>query len=303
MENNPKISGVLPVLQIPYRENDTIDYDVLSGEMDFVIECGCDGVVLALASDLMRLTHEERLELTAKIPEMVAGRVTVTISCGAETIKNAVRYALAAEHAGAQAVMAIPPISNKLPENEVFEYYKAIHDAIDIPLVIQDASGYLGQSLSMNLLVRLRNDLSPRIYYKPEAPPIGQTISRIQKALRNEGVIFEGMGGLQLIDSYRRGISGTMPGCDLIKGMVELWQALLRGDEKRTYEIYFPLAAIVVLQLPTLDAFLSIGKYLLMKQGVFRNRLLRRPSNYELDTETSAEIDRLFALYEKALGK
>ena len=303
MEKCPKISGVLPVLQMPYNENDTIDYDILSREIDFVIGAGCDGVGLALASDLLRLTHEERLEVTAKISEMVAGRVTVTISCGAETIKNAVRYAVAAERSGAQAVMAIPPLSCKLPENEIFGYYKAIHDAIDIPLVIQDASGYLGQSLSQNLLVRLRTDLSPRIYYKPEAQPIGQTISRIQKALNGEGVIFEGMGGLQLIDSYRRGISGTMPGCDLIHGLVELWRALSRGDDRRTYEIYFPIAAIVLHQLPTLDAFLSIGKYLLMKKGVFRNRLLRKPYSYELDSETAAEIDRLFALYEKALGK
>jgi hypothetical protein len=40
-----------------------------------------------------------------------------------------------------------------------------------------------------------------------------------------------------------------------------------------------------------------------MKKGVFKNRLLRKPSNYELDSETTAEIDRLFALYENALGK
>jgi 2-keto-3-deoxy-L-arabinonate dehydratase len=303
MEKNPKISGVLPVLQMPYHPDDTIDYNVLAKEIDHVIAAGCDGVVLALASELVRLTYEERLELTSRIPEMVAGRVTVTISCGAETVKSAVGYARAAERAGADAVMAIPPTSAKFPENPIFEYYKTIHDAIDIPLVTQDASGYLGQSLSMNLLVRLRNELSSRVYYKPEAQPIGQTVSRLQAELKRSAVIFEGTGGVQLIDSYRRGISGTMPGCDLVKGIIAIWRALAKGDDRRAYEVYFPLAAIIILQLSSLDAFLGIEKYILMKQGIFKNTLVRKPSGFDLDSETAAEVDRLYVLFEKALEK
>ena len=303
METNPKIYGVLPVLQMPYRADDAIDYDVLTQEIEYVIKAGSDGVVLALASELIRLTHEERLELTVKIPGMVAGRVTVTISCGAETVKSAVGYAQAAERAGADAVMAIPPAAARFPENAIFEYYRAIHDSVDIPLVIQDASGYLGQPLSVNFLVRLRSELSPRVYFKPEAQPIGQTISRLQAALKKDGVIFDGTGGLELIDSYRRGISGTMPGSDLVAGILSIWRALAQDDDKRAYDVYFPLAAIVILQTSSLEAFLTIEKYILMKQGVFRNTHVRKPSGFELDSETAAEVDRLYALYEKALKK
>ena len=302
MNKTPEIFGVMPVLQMPYRDDDTIDYDVLAREVDYVIDAGSDGVVLALASELVRLSHDERLELTRRIPEMAAKRATVTISVGAETSKIAAGYAQHAEKCGANAVMAIPPVATRLPESRVFEYYKSIHDAISIPLVVQDASGYLGNALSVDVQSRMRNELGPRVFFKPEAQPIGPTLSRIQEALNHEAVVFEGSGGIQLVDSYRRGISGTMPGCDLIHGVVEIWRALQQGDDARVYEVYFPLCGIIIMELSSLDGFLTIEKYLLHKQGIFKNRLVRKPCAFDLDRETAAEVDRIYKYYLKALG-
>ncbi len=304
MKNKPKISGVLPVIHMPYRDDDSIDYDVLAREVDFVFDAGADGIVLALASELTRLTHEERLELTQKLPQMAGKRGTVTISVGAETSYQAVRYAEAAERAGADAVMAVPPFVASLSGNEKFQYFKNIYEAIGIPLVVQDASGYMGgESMSVELQADMRKEFGPRVYYKPEGLPTGPTISQLQKALDYEGVIFEGSGGFLLIDSYRRGVDGTMSGSDLIKGIVEIWNALERGDDKRAYEVYFPMAAIVMLQSPNLDTYLAIEKYLLVKQGIFKNQKVRRPTSYDLDPCTAEEVDRLFAILQEALEK
>ena len=304
MSEKPKIYGVMPVLQMPYRDNDDIDYDVLSREVDHVLDAGSDGIVLALASELLRLSHDERLELTEKLPEMSDGRCTVTISVGAETSRQAAAYAKAAEHAGADAVMAIPPIAVSLSASEKMSYYRAIHDAVKIPLVVQDASGYMGgESMSAELQARFRAELGPRIYFKPEGHPVGPTISLLQEALNHEGVIFEGSGGYLLIDSYRRGIDGTMPGCDLIRGVCEIWKALERGDDDRAYEVYFPMAAIVILQSPNLDTYLAIEKYLLVKQGIFKNCKVRQPAAYDLDPHTAAEVDRLYDRLVEAIDR
>ena len=301
MKIKPKIYGVLPVLHMPFQEDYSIDFDVLAREIDFVINAGSDGITLALASELLRLTHDERLELTRKLPEMADGRVTVTISVGAETEREAVAFAEAAERAGADAVMAIPPVATTLPELRIYEYYKTIHNAIGIPLVIQDASGYLGHSISTELQVRLSNDLGDRIYFKPEAQPMGPALSHLQKLLDHNGFVFEGSGGLYLIESYRRGISGTMPGSDLIRGIIAIWKALEEGNDARVYQVYFPLASILLLQLPALDTYLALEKYLLLKQGVFKNYLLRQPAAFGLDPYTAEEADRLFVYYKAAL--
>jgi len=303
MKSKPEIYGVIPVLHMPYLDDDSIDYDALGREIDHVFDAGADGITLALASELLRLSKEERYELTGRLPEMANGRGTVTVSVGAETTREAVRYAEAAEKSGATAVMAVPPFTVSASPIEKFGYFKSIHDAIDIPLVVQDASGYMGgQSMSVDLMARMREELGPRIYYKPEALPTGPSITALRERLRDEAVIFEGSGGFLLIDSYRRGVNGTMSGSDLIRAIIEVWNALERGDDDRAYQVYFPMSAIVMLEAPNLDTYLAIEKYLLVKQGVFKNTRVRRPAAYDLDPHTAAEIDRLYSRLESVLS-
>jgi dihydrodipicolinate synthase/N-acetylneuraminate lyase len=100
---------------------------------------------------------------------------------------------------------------------------------------------------------------------------------------------------MTLVDSFRRGIVGTIPGADLIRGIVPLWQALRSGDEARAYRLSLPISALVSLQT-SLDAFLAVEKYLLVKQGVFSSTRVRGPVGFRLDEETRQEVDRLFDL-------
>jgi 4-hydroxy-tetrahydrodipicolinate synthase len=91
-----------------------------------------------------------------------------------------------------------------------------------------------------------------------------------------------------------------MPGADLIKGLVALWRALEAKDERRIYQLSLPISSLVAVQ-NSLDAFLAIEKYLLVKQGIFKNALVRGPVGYVLDEETRREVDRLFELVARAV--
>ena len=124
---------------------------------------------------------------------------------------------------------------------------------------------------------------------------IGPRLTELHAATGNEARVFEGTGGIALVDSYRRGIAGTMPGADLIDGIVALWRALQEGDESAAYRVWLPLAALVSLQ-HSLDAFLAIEKHLLVKQGVLNNTLVRVPVGYTLDPQTRDEVNRLFGM-------
>ena len=304
MKLSPSISGVLPVLHMPYLDSGAIDYNTLCRETDHVFNAGADGIVIALASELLRLTHEERLEVTRQLPELAAGRGTTTMSVGAESTRQAVEYAEAAQKAGCDAVMAVPPFLTGMSADEKIKYYRAIHDAINIPVVVQDASGYMGgETIPVDQLAAMRRELDSRIYYKPEGLPTGPMLTALQKQLNNEGVIFEGSGGYLLIDSWRRGVCGTMSGCDLIEGIVAVWRALENGDEKRAYEVYLPLAALVLLEIPNLDTYLAIEKHLLKRQGIFKNTIVREPVAYILDDYTRAEVDRLYDRLQAVLAE
>jgi 4-hydroxy-tetrahydrodipicolinate synthase len=143
-----------------------------------------------------------------------------------------------------------------------------------------------------------------RIFFKPEASPLGPNLSKLRDASGGRARIFEGSGGINLVDCYRRGIVGTMPGTDLLDGIIALWQALQAGDEKRIYELSLPICALTALQLQAgLDGFLAIEKYLLKKRNLFMNTRQVQPCSWELDSETSSEVDRLFDLMQKAVSQ
>ncbi len=294
----PQLAGVLPVFQTPYLEDESIDYATLQREIEWLFDRGADGIVMAMVSEVLRLSSEEREALALAACRFGRSRGSVIVSVGAEASILAERYARQAEAAGAQAVMAIPPVSIAAMTSEVLRYYERIIRAIRIPVIVQDASGYVGRPMPVDLLARLLREFGERILFKPEATPIGPRLSELRDAVGAGGDlspvrVFEGSGGIALVDSFRRGIVGTMPGADLIDGIVALWDALQNRDEQRIYALSMPISSLVAMQTG-LDGFLAVEKYLLVKQGVFKNTIVRGPRNFELDEETRLEVDRLF---------
>ena len=102
------------------------------------------------------------------------------------------------------------------------------------------------------------------------------------------------------MDSFRRGVVGTMPGAEIIQAIVALWRALKAGDDNRAYELSLPISSLIAVQ-NSLDAFLAVEKYLLLRQGVFKNTVIRGPTGFNPDEETRREVDRLFDLLQNAV--
>lgn len=295
MNTPATLAGVFPVFQTPYREDETIDAATLEREIDWLYDQGSNGIVMAMVSEVLRLDTAEREHLAELACRFGRPRGAVVISVGAESSRVAERYAKQAESVGAAAVMAIPPVSIAIGEDELLRYYERVLRATALPVIVQDASGYVGRPMSIELQARLLASFGDRVYFKPEATPIGPRLSQMRDATAGRARVFEGTGGIALLDSHRRGIVGTMPGADLIVGIVALWRALQAGDHARAYRLSLPISSLVALQ-HGLDAFLAIEKYLLVKQGVFKNTLVRGPVGFRLDDETRAEVDRLFDL-------
>ncbi|MCA9239202.1 MAG: dihydrodipicolinate synthase family protein, partial [Planctomycetales bacterium] len=265
-------------------------------EIDWALAQGADGVVVAMVSELLRMGPPMRNELAVAVVDHVAERGTTIISVGAESTEEACEYARHAEAIGAHAVMAIPPVATRLGPTATMQYFAAIASTVAVPLVVQDASSYVGASIDVGVYLELlRRFGAERIYFKPEASPLGPNVSLLRDASGGSARIFEGSGGIQLVNCFRRGIVGTMPGTDLLDAMVALWRALQAGDDERIYQIAFPLGAMVALQMQAgLDGFLAIEKYLLLKRGIFTNVRQRQPTGWQMDPETQAEVDRLF---------
>ena len=294
MTHKHELHGVLPVFQTPWLEDETLDLETLEREIAWLYDCGSNGIVMAMVSETLRLDSEEREQFAAAACRFGKDRGVVVISVGAESSKVAERYAKHAEAVGADAVMAIPPVSIGIGESELLAYYTRIIEAIRIPVIVQDASGYVGKPMPIAMQARLLDEFGPeRVQYKPEASPIGPKLSELRDATKGRARVFEGTGGIALVDSFKRGVVGTMPGADLIRGLVPLWKALEVGDAEKADRIHGPLAALISMQT-SLDGFLAVEKHLLVRQGIFKNTLVRGPVGFKLDAETTREVERQF---------
>ena len=292
--NTQKFGGVLPVVGVPYNPDLSIDFASLRREVDHIFALGADGLCLALVSDLLRLTEDERLRLPGELVEFAAGRGPVIVNVGAESRAKAVDYARAAERGGAAATMALPPVTGALQQTGLRAYFEAILEAVELPMFVQDASSYVGSPMSVQFQADLFHQYGDRILFKPEGTPLGPAITALRSSTGGRAGIFEGSGGLLLVDSHRRGVNGTIPGVEMLAGLVALWQALESGEEERIYDLWFPICAVATLQLQGgLDGFIVSGRHMLHRQGLFSHQHHRGPLSFELDDVTRNELDRL----------
>lgn len=296
-----ELAGVFPVFQTPFDADYSVDAAVLEAEIEWMYGHGIDGIVMAMVSEVIRLSDSERRALAELACRLGGPHGPVVVSVGAESTPVAVGLARHAEEVGADAVMAIPPMSVALADDELFGYYRALLDAIDLPVIVQDASGYVGRPMSIGMQADLLDAYPERVLFKPEAIPIGPRLTELREATGGAARVFEGSGGISLVDSYRRGITGTMPGAEVCWAIVALWKALTEGDQARIDAINGPLSSLISLQT-NLDSFIAVEKHLLVRQGVFASARVRGPVGYRLDPETAAEVDRVFDLLQAAVG-
>jgi 4-hydroxy-tetrahydrodipicolinate synthase len=300
-----RLQGVLPIVHTPFLDDESIDVATLRREIDWAYLQGIDGLGTGMVSEILRLTHDERVALTHHVAELSANRGAIFMAVGAESARQAEEYARTAEKTGFDAVMAVPPVSTRVSESLLLDYFRRLVEAIDLPVIVQDASGYVGQAIPLEVHRALLDRYGEeKILFKPEAAPIGPNLSALRDASGRRARIFEGSGGILLVDSYRRGIAGTMPGMEVVDAIVALWNALQRGDEETSYRLSFPIASLVALQLQAgLDGFLAIEKYLLIRRGLFLSDRRREPYSWTLDAETAAEVDRVFDRIQQALRR
>jgi dihydrodipicolinate synthase/N-acetylneuraminate lyase len=288
------VSGVLPVFQTPYAPDGTVDLETLETEIRWIIGQGADGVVMGMVSEVLRLSDAEVTAVAGRACAVAAELGAQSIlSVGAESTHVAVERARRAVDLGATAVMAIPPLATAVDDDEKLRYYQALLGAIDVPVVVQDASGYVGEPLSIEMQARIALEFPGQAVFKPEAQPIGPRVTALLDATSGQAQILEGTGGLALVDSYQRGIVGTMPGADVCWAIVALWRALKESDLPAIEAIKLPLVELISVQ-GELDSFLAVEKHLLQRQGLFSNTLVRGPVSFRLDEQLTKRVDALF---------
>lgn len=289
-----KLEGVFTVLQMPLTLNDEIDEPILKKEIDWLIDLGVDGVVLAMVSEVMRFSADERREQWKMTLKALNARLPLVASVGAESTSIATTLAQSAQADGVSALMATPPASFPALPDETLGYYTAIIESVSIPVIVQDASNYMGQPLEISLYGTLLEKYGhDRVQFKPEAKPVRERMEALQKVAQGKARVFEGQSGMDLLETFPLILVGTMPGAEIPWAIIALWKALKENNGDRARAIHEGVARLVAFQ-PTIDAYVAVEKYLLVKQGIFTSTRQRGPVRVILDEATKAQIDIAF---------
>jgi dihydrodipicolinate synthase/N-acetylneuraminate lyase len=287
-----QIKGTLPCILMPYDTRFNVDAEDFQRQVDHIYKSGCQGAVIGQVSEVMRLTQAERYEVAKLLVECNHDRGITIMSTGGESTRAAIDYSVQAQDAGIDALLLMHPSTTALSEEQMFHYFRDVIKEVDIPVIIHHAKSYAKSPLSITTQVRILDEFGEeRIYFKPESSPTPPKLSLLRDQSNNRAKIFEGDGGMMLIDCYKRGLKGTIPASETARIVNELWLALEAGDLERSRKIAYPLSYFMCQMMNSVDCYQFLAKHLLKRAGLMKNALVRGPHDYIPDQETLREVE------------
>jgi dihydrodipicolinate synthase/N-acetylneuraminate lyase len=240
--------GVFPVVPTTFDERGALDLESQKRCVDFMIDAGSTGLcILANFSEQFVLSDDERNVLADTILRHVNGRVPVIVTTTHFGTRICAERCRRAQDAGAAMVMVMPPYHGatlRVPEQQVYEFYAALSEAIDIPIMIQDAP-ISGTVLSAAFLARMATDIKQVRYFKIETPGAA---NKLRELIRLGGAAIEGPWdgeeAITLLPDLEAGATGAMTGGgypDGIRQVMDAWQAGQRDEAAQAYARWLPL--------------------------------------------------------------
>jgi 2-keto-3-deoxy-L-arabinonate dehydratase len=245
---NARYKGVFPVVPTTFDATGALDLESQKRCVDFMIEAGSTGLcILANFSEQFVLADAEREVLTKTILEHVKGRVPVIVTTTHFSTQITIARSVQAQQWGASMVMVMPPYHGatiRVPEGQIYEYFARLSDAINIPIMIQDAP-VSGTPLSVPFLVRMAQEIKQVSYFKIET---AGAASKLRELIRVGGDAIEGPWdgeeAITLMPDLDAGATGAMTGGgfpDGIRKIVDAYAAGRREDAVALYQQWLPL--------------------------------------------------------------
>ena len=129
-------SGLATAMITPFYDDGGVNFEAFGRMIDRQIEGGCDVLVIAgTTGEPATMTAEEIEELMRFSIKYTAGRAKVVFGSGANSTAKAVAASVKAEQMGADGLLVVTPYYNKCTQNGLYEYYKAVNDAVHIPII------------------------------------------------------------------------------------------------------------------------------------------------------------------------
>lgn len=293
---NGLFKDVCPVVNVPFHEDEGIDYAGIDRMVDFVIESGCKSVCLfAFNSEPHKMTLEEKKSVIRYFLKSVNGRLQTVIGLIDNSIKGVMELGLTAKEANADGIILYPPSVSCPAGEELIYYFQTIAAAVDLPTMIQDNPRSTGINMSLEFILEIYGRVPQFRYLKVECPFPTRKIRRIHELTDGDIKCYSGNGGIYTIDAYNCGAWGIMPGVAACRKFAEIYECLQAGEEAQARDLFEKILPLVWYEDQSLEFYIACEKELLKEMQVIDNAVVRRPGT----VLSQAEKKELFCLYNR----
>ncbi len=291
-DQSVRLRGVVPVMVVPFEQDERIAEAPLRKEVDFAIESGAVGVCApGFASEFYKLTDEERRLVIALVVDQTKKRVPVFAGTGCGSVRATIELSQFAESAGADGIMVAAPKWCSLGVREQMGFFEAVCHNVTIPVMLQDAD-FIGAGLPADVIIDLAERCPNLKFAKLENILAGTKCAEVVRLSGGEVQVLYGMAGIALMDGLAHGASGVMPGPALSDAFALMFALYDFGRLTHARDVFYSVLPYISFAIQHLELAIFMDKNALVRRGVFVTARMREPS-FLLDAEYQAQMDEL----------
>ena len=237
-EIKTRLQGSMVALVTPMNPDGTVDYKRLADLIDWQIEQGTHCLVaVGTTGESATLSMQEHSDVIRYFVQHVKGRVPVIAGTGANNTTEAIKLTQDAADAGADCALLVAPYYNKPPQEGLYQHYKAIAQAVNIPQMLYNVPGRTVVDIAQNTVERLA-DIENIVAIKDATGSVARG-EQLIKAVGDRIVVLSGDDGTAL-DLMQMGAKGNISVTANVapKAMSETFSAALRGDFEAANKVH-----------------------------------------------------------------
>ena len=184
------LKGMGVALITPFKEDESVDYEALGRLVDYLLQNGADYlVVLGTTAETPTLTEEEKKKIIELVVTKVRHRIPIVLGVGGNCTKSVVDKLKNDNFEGIDAVLSVVPYYNKPSQEGIYQHYKAIAQATDLPVILYNVPGRTGVNLTAETTLRLAREFKNIIAVKEASGNITQMDDIIKNKPKDFNVI------------------------------------------------------------------------------------------------------------------
>ncbi|SFN33983.1 dihydrodipicolinate synthase family protein [Variovorax sp. OV329] len=258
--------GIHAIAYALFDAHEKLDREAMRQQVQRSLACGVHGMAaLGLATEVSKLSEAERRTVMDWVAEDTAGQVPLALTIFGSSVAEQVAQVRHAESVGADWVILQPPAAGSFGAAEYIRFFGRVAESTDLPVAIQNAPAFFGRGLSADEIRELVTRYPNIQLLKGEGPVVD--IAGLIERTEGRVPVFNGRGGLELVDNLRAGCRGMILAPDCIDYAVRAYEAFRSGDEDTAEREYQAMLPAVVFVMQGIENLLCYGKRLFAERA------------------------------------